>query len=174
MTVNTKVEVAGIKQAVRSLNKIEPGLRKQFTADVTQIVQPAIDETQRAYAATGLPLSGMARAWAGGWRSRGPFSSDKAKAGVKVQLLNDRRFTAAILVVQSNPAGAIFESAGRRSQNALSASLDDVSGQRGFRRIQKGRTRILGPSVYRKTRSIERELEQAAIKVTNRVNKELN
>lgn len=174
MTATTTVQVAGVKQAVRSLNKIEPGLRKQFVADVTEIARPAIDETARAYGATGLPLSGMARAWARGWRSRGPFSTDKVKAGVKVQLLNDRRFTAAILIVQSNPAGAIFESAGRRSQNALSASLDGVAGARGFRTIQKGKTRILGPAVYRKTRAIERELEQAAIKVTNRVNKELN
>lgn len=174
MTVQTRVEVAGIKQAVRSLNKIEPGLRKQFIADVTEIARPAIDEAGRAYGATGLPLSGMARAWANGWRKRGPFSTDKVKAGVKVQLLNDRRFTAAILIVQSNAAGSIFESAGRRNQNTLSEALDGVSSERGFRRIQKGRTRILGPAVYRKTRSIERELEQAAVKVTNRVNLELN
>ena len=61
MTANTSLEVVGVRDAIRSLNKIEPGLRKQFTADATRIAQPAIQEVQKSY--TQVPLSGMARKW---------------------------------------------------------------------------------------------------------------
>ena len=49
MTVNTSIEMTGLKEAIRSLNKIEPGLRKEFTAQATRIAQPAILEAQRGY-----------------------------------------------------------------------------------------------------------------------------
>jgi hypothetical protein len=36
MTTNTTVQIKGLKEAIRSLNKVEPGLRKQFVANATQ------------------------------------------------------------------------------------------------------------------------------------------
>ena len=60
MSADLNIEVVGVKQAIRSLNKIEPGLRKQFQAEVTQIAQPAIVEAQRRYTGLGVPLSGIA------------------------------------------------------------------------------------------------------------------
>ena len=33
MTVDTRITVAGIDDAIRALNKIEPGLRKEFAAE---------------------------------------------------------------------------------------------------------------------------------------------
>ena len=43
MTVAIKTEIAGIREAVASLNKIEPGLRKQFAAELNQIAAPALN-----------------------------------------------------------------------------------------------------------------------------------
>ena len=40
MTANISVEVAGINEAIRSLNKIEPGLRKEFNNEARVIAQP--------------------------------------------------------------------------------------------------------------------------------------
>ena len=42
MSVTTNTEIVGIREAVASLNKIEPGLRKQFAAELNQIAAPAL------------------------------------------------------------------------------------------------------------------------------------
>jgi hypothetical protein len=57
MTTNTSLEVVGVRDAIRSLNKIEPGLRKQFTKDATRIAQPAIQEVQKGYSVRFLCLA---------------------------------------------------------------------------------------------------------------------
>ena len=88
MTTNTSLEVVGVRDAIRSLNKIEPGLRKQFTADATRIAQPAIQEVQNSY--DKVPLSGMARKWEQANKKIFPFSVAKAKAGVMVPLAFDQ------------------------------------------------------------------------------------
>jgi hypothetical protein len=49
MTASASIEMTGLKEAIRSLNKVEPGLRKEFTANATQIAQPAIQEVQNGY-----------------------------------------------------------------------------------------------------------------------------
>ena len=72
MTVNSSIEVVGVRDAIRSLNKIQPGLRKQFVADANRIAAPAIQEVQRGYAQ--IPLSGMARAWTQNGKKIFPFS----------------------------------------------------------------------------------------------------
>ena len=52
------MEVAGVRDAIRALNKVEPGLRKEFTAEAKRIADPVIAHVQESY--TALPLSGMA------------------------------------------------------------------------------------------------------------------
>ena len=54
MTTKTSIEVVGVRDAIRSLNKIEPGLRKEFVAQATRIAQPAIQEVQAGYSAVDL------------------------------------------------------------------------------------------------------------------------
>jgi hypothetical protein len=166
MSATLNTQVVGINEAIRSLNKIEPGLRKQFAADVTKIAQPAIQETQRRYTALGIPLSGMARNWTDKKTGRKlfPFSPARAVRGVKVKLDADRRTVATILIQQYDAATSVFESAGRKNSNPLGNSLGS---------LQPGRTRILGPAVTSKTDEISKEIEQAAVQVVNRVNREL-
>lgn len=161
-TVNT--EVVGVKDAIRSLNKIEPGLRKQFAAEVTEIAKPAIEETRKRYAAQGLPLSGMARNWQSKGRKLFPYNPAKAAKGVKVKLQGDRRKLATILIQQSDAGTAVFETAGRKQANPLGDSLGN---------LPANRTRILGPAVYSKKKQIEGKIEQATLKVVQRVNREL-
>jgi hypothetical protein len=63
MTATIKTDLVGVRQAVASLNKIEPGLRKQFALELNQIAAPAIQAAQQRYTALGVPLSGMALPW---------------------------------------------------------------------------------------------------------------
>jgi hypothetical protein len=163
MTVNTSIEMTGLKEAIRSLNKIEPGLRKEFTAQATRIAQPAIQEAQRGYQRE--YLSGMARKWTQNGKKIFPFSVAKAVSGVKLKVDASREATSLIYITQTNVAAAVFEAAGRANQNRLGDSL----GQ-----LRPGTTRVLGPAVFRKRKEIEREMQSASQAVINRVEKELN
>ena len=164
MPANVRTEVVGAKEAVRSLNKIEPGLRKQFAARATDIAQPAISEAQTRYQQLGVPLSGMERNWTSKGRKIFPFSVNKAVRGLKVRVEGDRRKTSVILIEQRDVAAAVFEGAGRANPNSLGDSLGP---------LPANRTRILGPSLFKHRRGVEEEMTKAVLKVVHLVNKEL-
>ena len=76
------------------------------------------------------------------------------------------------LIEQKDPAAAIFETAGRATDNRLSRSLDQEQG-RGWKRAEPGKTRLYGRAVYKARKSIEREMEQVVLKAVNTVQREL-
>ena len=43
------VEVKGINEAIRTLNKIEPGLRKAYNNEARNIAAPAVNAVKNAY-----------------------------------------------------------------------------------------------------------------------------
>ena len=164
MTVNMSTEVAGINEAIRSLNKIEPGLRKQYNNEARAIAKPATDAVRNAYRF--IPLSGMNRQWAGpavNGRKVFPFTVEKARRGVDVVFNTDRRSLGVITVVQRDAGTAIYETAGRKTTNKLGDSLRPVS---------PGRTRLIGPVVYSQRLEIEDGIRRLALRIVNRVNKD--
>ena len=164
MTVNSSIEVVGVRDAIRSLNKIEPGLRKQFVQDATAIAQPAILEVQRGYQRE--YLSGMARSWSQCGSKKFPFSVARAISGVKLKVDASREATSLIYIAQMNAGAAIWESAGRKTSNSLGNNLGNIPAP--------NHTRNLGPAVFRKRREIEREMLTATNEVKKRVQKELD
>jgi hypothetical protein len=161
---SVRTEILGAKEAVRALNKIEPGLRKQFTADATRIAQPAIEEAQQRYVQLGVPLSGMARNWQSKGRKLFPYDPRKAVRGLKVKVEGDRRKTSVILLEQRDAGTAIFESAGRANVNTLGDALGP---------LKPNHTRILGPSLFKRSHEVTGEMEKAVLAIVDRVNKEL-
>lgn len=167
MPASFTTEVVGAKEAVRSLNKIEPGLRKQFARDATRIAQPAIKEAQRRYQSVGWGVTdvrGLSRRWTQNGRTLLPYNAAKASRSVKVKVEGDRRKTAVILIEQRDAATAILGSAGRKTKNALGTAL-------GF--IKPTTTRVLGPALYSKKNEVTGEMEKAMLDVVRRVQKEL-
>lgn len=162
MPVNADMNLVGVRETIRALNKIEPGLRKQFVADSKRIAEPAIQEVRRGY--DRVPLSGMARRWSQNGRQLFPFTLARAQRGVQLKVDTDRRATAIISIVQKDQAAAIFETAGRRTANPLERSLGN---------LEPGRTRVIGPAVYRSRRYFEPELRKSIARLTARVQKEL-
>ena len=154
--------MTGLKEAIRSLNKIEPGLRKEFVAQATRIAQPAIDEVKRGYQRE--YLSGMARNWQQSGNKKFPFSIARAVSGVKLKVDASREATSLIYIQQGNAGAAIWESAGRKTSNSLGNNLGSIPAP--------NHTRNLGPAVFRKRREIEREMQSASQAVINRVEKE--
>jgi hypothetical protein len=158
------MEIVGAKDAIRSLNKIEPGLRKEFAAEATRIAQPAIQEAQSQYSRIGVPLSGMERNWTSGNRKIFPYNVAKALRGVKVRLQGDRRVTSVILIEQRDVATAVWETAGRKTPNRLGDQL----GQ-----LEPNRSRVLGPALFRRRNEVQGEMESAMLNVVRRVEREL-
>jgi hypothetical protein len=164
MTTNTTIQVTGLKEAIRSLNKVEPGLRKQFVKDQTSIAQPAIDEVRRGYQRE--YLSGMARNWTQNGSKKFPFSLARAMSGVKLKVDASREATSLIYIQQTNAGAAIWEAAGRKTSNSLGNNLGDIPAP--------NHTRNLGPAVFRKRKEIEREMLQASKEAMRLVQKELD
>jgi hypothetical protein len=163
--VNSDISVLGINEAIRALNKIEPGLRKEFNNQARAIAAPATDAVRSAYKF--VPLSGMNRTWAGPavkGRKVFPWNLDKARKGVDVVFNTDRRSTGTIMIVQRDTGTAIFETAGRKNPNPLGDSLGSLS---------PGRTRVIGPVVYSKVNEIAGVMEKFAIGIVQRVNREM-
>jgi len=167
MSISVDTKLVGINDAIRSLNKIEPGLRKQFAADATVIARPAIEEAQRRYVYIGWGLTnvhGVSRQWTSKNRKLFPFKVTKAQKGVKIRLDSDRRRVASILLEQRDPATAILETAGRKTDNALGRALGS---------IKAGTSRVLGPALFSNKRQVTEQMNAASLKVIRRVEKEL-
>ena len=164
MTATVDTQLVGIREAVAALNKIEPGLRKQFAAELNQIAAPAIQAAQQRYSSLGVPLSGMSRQWSSNGRKLFPYDPVKASKGVKVKLDTRRNNNGVIVIQQTDAATGIFETAGRKNSNTLATNLGNTP--------QQGRTRIFGPAVYSQIRAITTEIERASLRVINRVNRD--
>ena len=166
MPVSTDISVQGINEAIRALNKIEPGLRKEFNNEARAIGAPAVNAVKDAYRF--VPLSGMNRKWAGpavNGRKVFPWNLEKARKGVDVVFDTNRRTTGTINIVQRDTATAIFETAGRKTSNPLGNALGALS---------PGRTRIIGPVVYSRIAETTKVMGEFALRVVNRVNREMN
>ena len=160
--ISTTIQVAGVKDTINQLGKIDKQLQKDFKADAIAIAAPAVKAAQSVYFE--LPLSGMKYNWTspGCDRKNFPFSVAKAKSGVKLRIDTRRGAVGVILIEQKDPATAIFETAGRANRNSLSDNLSPV---------QAGRTRFIGPAVYRARRGIETEMTKMIAQASRTVQK---
>ena len=161
MPVSTTIEIVGVKQAINDLRKIDPQLQKDFKADATAIAQPAINAGKAVY--TQMPLSGMKYKWTQRDRKLFPFTTAKAVSGVRMRFDTRRNAVGVILIEQKDPAAAIFETAGRANANKLGNAL-------GF--VGAGRTRLLGPAIYKARRGIEAQMEKMILKTIRTVQKD--
>jgi len=162
MPASTTIEIVGVKQTINGLRKIDPQLQKDFKTDATQIAQPAIQAGKAVYKE--LPLSGMKYAWTQRDRKLFPFTITKAVNGVKMRFDTRRNAVGVILIEQKDPAAAIFETAGRANANKLGNAL-------GF--VGAGRTRLIGPAVYKARRGIEAEMTKMIAKTMRDVQRDI-
>lgn len=162
MPVGVSTDVVGIRDTIRALNRVEPGLRRQFNAQAAAIAAPAIAEVQKSY--TRVPLSGMNRAWTQGARRLFPFDLGRARRNVKLKVDASRTAIAVINIQQRDAGTAIFESAGRRTRNHLGNQLGP---------LEPNHTRVLGPAVFRKRREITNEMMRLVRATMKRVEREV-
>ena len=171
MSASATVQIAGVKEAINGLRKIDPQLQKDFKSEATAIAQTAITAAKAAY--TQVPLANMKYRWNDRGRKVFPFTVSSAQAGVKMRFDTRRNAVGVILIQQMNQAAAIFEGAGRKTTNRLGQSLDYVSSERGFAMAMPGRTRLIGPAVYKARRGIEDEMTKMILKTINEIKREV-
>ena len=112
----------------------------------------------------------MARAWTSkksGRKIKG-FSVANAVKGVQTKFDTRRKAVGVILIEQKDPAAAIFETAGRANTNKLNTSLMFVGLP-----VSAGRTRLIGPAVYRSRRKIENEMKEMIVDTISAVQKKI-
>lgn len=163
MTIATRVEMVGVKDTIRSLSKIDKTVRRQFTKDATNVARPIIDEAVKEY--PDEALSGMARSWKHRGRELFPYDRRRAIRGLRVKVDTRRnRGGAAIKIVQSNPAAAILETAGKKTSNQLGDNLT--------RKFQRA-SRLLWPIADRKLPEVQDEMQALVLKAMHQVQREV-
>jgi len=171
MPATTTIEVVGLKQTINGLRKIDPQLQKDFKIDATAIAQPAINAGKNVYQT--VPISNFAKDWNNkterGSRQIKGFNIDKARAGVKMRFDTRRNAVGVILIEQKDQAAAIFEQAGRKNPGGR---LDNSLRIAGFT-VSPGRTRLIGPAVYKARRGIEAEMVKMIAKTMREVQREI-
>lgn len=133
MADRTSIEVVGVKEAVKYLNQVEPGFRKEYVANMKQIAKPMTDAMKDVYDDSRFP-SGTKRNWSQNGTPKFPLTATKAIRGVAVRV-NNKKSGAAFSVMQKNPAAAIFDIAGRSNQNALASAFTTKFGRTASRVI---------------------------------------
>ena len=109
------MQIQGLESTLKTLQKIQPEVKKQFFKDAKQIVRPAIDEAKGAYRSD--YLSGMTRTWKD--KDRGillfPYNQDAASKGVTVATSLSKKQDAVISIIQKDIGASILDMAGKRS-----------------------------------------------------------
>jgi hypothetical protein len=115
MAVEANIEVAGIKDALKTLNRIDKSLRREITKDYKRLTQGVVDD---AYQAIPLkePLSGWKRKWT--VRSGAellPWGQSDQKIVAKINTKKVKEYAgqnvnlATFVVRWENPDAALFD-----------------------------------------------------------------
>ena len=160
MTATARTEFVGGAAAIKALKSIDPEYRKQFNRDAKSIVAPLITEAKAGYPQ--LPLSGMKYAWTDKrGRALLPWTINKVRSGVKFKTSTRRNKSAVLYVTQSDPAGAMFEKAGKANPGT------------NFNSNLRTRTpQVLWPTAEKHLPQVEQGLSDLVRDVMRRVNEE--
>jgi hypothetical protein len=126
----TGVQVFGIKEDLKTLNKLAPDLRRDITKNYRALMQPTISDA-RSNLPSGIGQTVM-RGFGRKWRHIFPW--DKAIANRSITVKIDTRRArkrnmekgaqyetlSAFVIQQKNPAGIVFDIAGRGGKSSSS------------------------------------------------------
>lgn len=161
MTTDLTIQVEGVKEAVKYLNKVEPGFRKAYVANMKMVAQPMTDAMKASYSESGFP-SGTQRKWSSKGRQIFPLTTSGAVKGVALRV-NNKKSGAAFSVMQKNPAAAIFDIAGRANTNPLGTAFSTKFGRTA--------SRVIWPVFEAKISDISAEIQKVVDDVMAEVNK---
>jgi hypothetical protein len=160
MTATARTEFVGGAAAIKALKSIDPEYRKQFNRDAKSIVAPLIADAKGGYPQ--MPLSGMKYKWTDKrGRTLLPWTVNKVRSGVKFKTSTRRNKSAVLYVTQGDPAGAIFEVAGKANP-----------GTNFNNNLRNKNPRVLWPTAEKHLPEVQRGLSDLVRGVIKRVNEE--
>jgi hypothetical protein len=133
----TGVQVYGIKEDLKTLNKLAPDLRRQITKDYRALMQPTISDARNNLPA-GIGQTVM-RGFGRKWRHIFPWNKAVANRNITVKIDTRRarkrnmdkgaqyETLSAFLIQQKNPAGIVFDIAGRGGKSTSTQKRKGVT-----------------------------------------------
>ncbi len=117
-------KIVGLDETVRALRQFDPDALKEMNKTIYQALKIAqVDARQLAPTVT--PLSGWAKPIKAGKWDRLTFAAKPVKIGIRTKIDRTRKrgtwTSKAYLLINSNPAGAIYETAGRKNPQGRNA-----------------------------------------------------
>ena len=164
--LNTKIEVYGLKAAIKQLNSVEPGLRNQIAKDFRSVAKPVIDDALALIPGT-VPLSGMSRNWTtkSGFKMLPWEAGRKQKISAKINTKKVSEFRGQIRnvgvfnIVYSGSTGTLFDmAASGRLGAALSARYGD-------------RSRVMWKAMEKNNETVESEMRRIVETVMEKVDR---
>jgi hypothetical protein len=118
--MQVKATVEGVSDTVAALRTFDRETPKAVNAEIYQEVKPLVGQA-RALAPESSPMSNWDNVGVGEWGERLGFAPSAVKMGIGTKIapmrqrgINTKERT--IFLAQRNPAGVIYETAGRRSR----------------------------------------------------------
>lgn len=204
--VRGKVQVRGLEETLRTLRKLEPDMVKKFRADARAIAKPGIESARgelewqaqtrsvsqyspdrpggrRANRPVNTPLSGMGRGVLIGGRANTAWNYQAARRGIGFRVggppkkRRAGKYYRLFSIIQNNPAGAIFDMAGKNKgtynpKKVFEESLESV--QVPHRSTSgEGPSRYMWPGVEGQIPNMEGEMVQLIAALEARINRKL-
>ena len=166
--VTATIEIAGLKDALKTLNKIDKKLRVQITRDYRDIAKPVIADAN-SLIPSNVPLSGMARNWStkSGFKMLPWQPGHKQKIAAKINTRAIREYggrttnVGTFSIAYSSSTGTMFDMS---SQGRLGAALTARYGSR---------SRVMWKAWERNESSVNAEMEKLVKHVMDLTSREL-
>jgi hypothetical protein len=138
MSLNTSVEITGLKQALTELGKLDKSARFKAAAKIKASSPALLEEARSQFP----PEIGVSMIKGMGNKGRLGYKKTAVDKGVQIMVGGRARgkgITPLVTLVQKNAAGALFSQAGMKNNSDFSRLLTNVFGrpQRGLWRSRK-------------------------------------
>ena len=152
MTVDAKIQVFGVKEALKELKELDPQLRKDLNKKAKDVVSPATNAIKNAY--PNRFLSGMARPWTQRGNRKFPYDRTAAQKAVGLKIDTGKKNRGTIVIIQKDPAASIIDMAGKAGGQSPQGArfVDAITAQFG------PPSRVMWPTYERNADAVERNM----------------
>jgi hypothetical protein len=129
VSVGVQVQVYGVKEALKEINKINPKLRREFTKRYKEIVKPVLDQAKSNFP-DAPPLSRMGKpykhlgAWDGGLVAKGVTARINTRGARKRNVEKGAVYEtiSTFLIQQKTGWGSLYDMAGKKNGTSQMAT----------------------------------------------------
>lgn len=176
--IYASLEVVGVKEAIRELQRVDKSARRQLTKDYRRITEPVISDA-KSMLPLGTPISGWGRSWTTkSGRQMLPWDSAIADDYIKAKVSGKKprewagymSNLATFIVSWSGAINTVYDIAGRKSRGATPSGRNMIAGLES----KKGKaSRVLWPAYEANRDQVEKQMRLLLEDVMRQVNRNL-